>query len=87
MTSLNDIEQDDFKNYYEENPESSVLMNALKIKRDLGGLKANSDRALTKILEVPSKNITRNNSFTDADTATGGGSGGGGGGGGVDSKK
>jgi len=66
MTSLNDIEQDDFPDYYKDSA-SSGLMNAIKIKRD--ALKASSDRALTKILEVPSKNITRNNSFTEADAA------------------
>ena len=75
MTSLNDIEQDDFKNYYDETAESaSALLNVLKKKREMNILAVNSNndtRALSKILEVPSKNITRNNSFTDVDVASG----------------
>jgi len=77
MTSLNDIEQDDFKNYYDEEGESasaSALLNVLKKKREMSSLAVsnnNDSRALSKILEVPSKNITRNNSFTDVDMASG----------------
>ncbi len=77
MTSLNDIEQDDFKNYYDETGESasaSALLNVLKKKREMSSLAVsnnNDSRALSKILEVPSKNITRNNSFTDVDMASG----------------
>lgn len=51
VTSVHDIEQDDHIYYGKEAEQPSLLMSL--------------DKKLTKILEVPSKNITRNNSVTD----------------------
>lgn len=53
VTSVHDIEQDDHI-YYGQDHEG-----------EQSSLRLGFDRKLTKILEVPSKNITRNNSMSD----------------------
>jgi hypothetical protein len=57
VTSIHDIEQDDHIYYANEKKDSS-LHPLLTFERKLG-----------KIIEVPSKNITRNNSLTDLEYA------------------
>ncbi len=57
VTSVHDIEQDDHIYYGKEMAENSAQVPLLPLER--------LDRKLTKIVEVPSKNITRNNSISD----------------------
>ena len=54
VNSVHDIEQDDHQKYYYSDKKAAADQPLLPYERKLG-----------KILEVPSKNITRNNSITD----------------------
>jgi hypothetical protein len=56
VTSVHDIGQDDHMFYGEENREETTSHDHPLLS---------FERKLTKIVEVPSKNITRNNSFND----------------------
>ena len=73
VTSVHDIEQDDHHYYPNPNDQnkltSSNTLNPHSIATSLTNLNLNIKKQLTKIIEVPSKNITRNNSIENIDIA------------------
>lgn len=67
VTSVNDIEQDDYENYYGDKNLKQLRSNMAS----LGTMPNPFERTLTNIQEVPSKNITRNNSTSELNNSDG----------------
>ena len=67
VTSVNDIEQDDYNNYYDEEKKSKQQLYPLNRLTNTTLPTTAYERTLTNIVEVPSKNITRNNSASDVE--------------------
>ncbi len=66
VTSIHDIEQDDH-HYYNKDQTKEGQSQLLSIANSLTNLNINLKNKLTKIVEVPSKQPTRNNSMNEID--------------------